>query len=69
VGIGIKRTHAYRSKLPLEEVKLKRVEFWGKYFLLQIFLSSQETRVEGERYVWKALWAASEANESKASFI
>jgi len=29
VGSGIKRTHAYKSKLPLEEVHRKRVEFWG----------------------------------------
>ena len=28
-GSGIKKTHAYRTKLTMEEVKKKRDEFWG----------------------------------------
>jgi len=53
VGSGIKKTHGYKSKLPLEEVYKKRVEFW-------------ETRVEGEPSAWKALREASEAPEVDA---
>ena len=30
---GIKRTHAYISCVPIEEIKKKRLEFWGKIAL------------------------------------
>lgn len=30
VGTGIKRTHAYISKVSMEEIKKKRLEFWGR---------------------------------------
>jgi hypothetical protein len=29
VGVGIKRTNAYISKVTIEELKKKRLEFWG----------------------------------------
>lgn len=53
VGTGIRKTNAYKSKLPLEEVQAKRVEFW-------------ETRVEGKERSWKALRAACEGNDVDA---
>ena len=33
VGTGIKRTHAYISKVPIEEIRKKRLEFWGSQIL------------------------------------
>lgn len=32
-GEGIKRTCGYISKVPIEEIKKKRLEFWGRAIL------------------------------------
>ena len=30
IGTGIKRTYGYKSKVPIEEIRKKRQEFWGR---------------------------------------
>jgi hypothetical protein len=52
VGDGLKKTLAYSSKITLEELNVKRNEYW-------------ETRVEGEEKSWKALRLACEAPEGE----
>jgi len=55
-GTGIKHTLAYRSKIPINEIEKKRIEFW-------------ETRVEGNIDAWQALRGACEATEEDAIAI
>ena len=49
-GKGIKKTHAYKSLVSLEEIKSKRKEFW-------------ETWVEGVIETWNALKLACDQEE------
>jgi len=51
-GAGIKQTHPYISKLTLQEIQAKRVEFW-------------DTRVEGEPKAWRALREACETDNQE----
>jgi len=55
-GTGLKRTLAYISKIPKEEIDRKRAEYW-------------ETRVEGNSTIWQALRGACEADEETALAI
>jgi hypothetical protein len=52
VGTGLKKTFAYSSNIPMEELQIKRNEYW-------------ETRVEGVEKSWKALRLACESPESE----
>jgi hypothetical protein len=56
VGVGIKKTNAYTSRLSRKEWVKKREEFW-------------ETRTEGKPPCWQAIKLASEQDEGNLSFI
>jgi len=53
IGVGMRETFAFKSKIPEPELKKKRQEYW-------------ETRVEGKARMWLALKSACEANDAEA---
>lgn len=61
IGQGIRKTHGYISRVPLEVIKKKRAEFWGRFRL------NAETRVDGSKGTWEALKFACENEDESLS--
>lgn len=55
IGNHIKKTYAYSSRVPIEEIRRVRQEFWGRRMFL-----TKDTRIEGSRATWDALKFACE---------